>query len=150
MFGYPVYFVVHLLGVLMTFAALGGIAIQGSYTEQSPSARKFTSILHGVALFLVLLGGFGLAARINVMHGAFPPWLWFKLAIWVVLGGAVALLRRMPSLARPALLLLVVLGVMSAYTAKFHDTPNDFFGGSAAAPAPAPAAAGSGEGSAAH
>jgi hypothetical protein len=43
-----------------------------------------------------------------------------KLAIWVLLAGAVALPYRYPALARPMLVLLPVLGAVAAWIGIFH------------------------------
>ena len=87
-----------------------------------PWARRLTG-LHGSALVLVLLGGFGMLARIGVPEGVLlPGWIWAKLAIWTVVGGLIVVARRKGAWSAPALFLLPFLvagaGVL-AFTKPF-------------------------------
>jgi len=73
----------HLAAVFALFASLGATLLAGS-------ARKSASILHGIALLLVLLIGFAMLKT--------PPmdqyWWMVKLAMWVFLGAAPVLVKR--------------------------------------------------------
>lgn len=73
---------------------------------------------HGLGAFLVVLGGFGMLAQLDV--DGIPPWVHPKIAIWVVLAAAVALPYRRPALARPMIVLLPVLGAVAAWIGIFH------------------------------
>ena len=89
MISYSIYKIVHLLGVMMVFLSLGGVimhAINGG--EKEHSWRKPVAITHGIGLLLALVGGFGLLARLGVMHGTLPGWVLAKLGIWFVFGEA--------------------------------------------------------------
>lgn len=121
MVSYSVYKVIHLLGVIALFLALGGLTFHAaSGGTRSGPARRLVPITHGVALFLVLLGGFGLLARLGMSQGSsWPGWVWTKLVIWILLGGALALPYRKPELARPLWILLPLLGGLAAYMAIF-------------------------------
>jgi hypothetical protein len=67
-----------------------------------------------------LLGGFGMLARLGIMHGLnFPGWLWVKLVIWGMLGAAVIIPRRRPTLSRALLFALPILGGLAAYMAIY-------------------------------
>lgn len=92
MFPYEFYKVVHFVGIFLTLFSMGALALQllNGGSADFPR-RKHALIGHGAGLFLVLLGGFGLLARLQV---GFPPWVWIKLGVWLVLGGIVALMRR--------------------------------------------------------
>ncbi|MBK9066652.1 MAG: hypothetical protein IPL76_07165 [Gemmatimonadetes bacterium] len=87
-------------------------------TRESNPHRKLLSALHGTAAFLVLLGGFGLLARLKVQW-PFPSWVFIKLGIWIVLSFAVLLPYRKPALAKPLFLLYPVLGLAAALTAIY-------------------------------
>ena len=116
------YNVVHIVGIILLMSALGGAAVRAMTdgTDQSPSIRRLLAILHGLGAFLVLLGGFGMLARLGFLHGAsFPGWLWVKLGIWGFLALSLILPRRRPSLARPLLLALPILGGLAAYMAIY-------------------------------
>jgi hypothetical protein len=126
MFSLLLYKVVHIIGIVLVMSALGGAAVYamigGASTASaaSPSPRRLLAVLHGIGAFLVLLGGFGMLARLGVMHGAgFPGWIWVKLAIWVVVAGALFLPYRRPALARPLLLSLPLLGGVATYMALY-------------------------------
>jgi hypothetical protein len=121
MIPYEAYKVLHLLSVMLLFLCFGGLAlyVAGGGTRTANPNRKLIAALHGTAAFLVLLGGFGLLARLGVMQGGFPLWVWLKLAVWLLLGLAVLLPYRRPALARPLFLLYPVLGGIAAWAAVY-------------------------------
>jgi uncharacterized membrane protein SirB2 len=103
-------------------SALGGAAVRAMTVAggTDPSTRRLLAILHGTGAFLVLLGGFGMLARLGIMQGAsFPGWMWVKLVVWVILAIALMIPRRRPALARPLLFALPVLGGLAAYMAIY-------------------------------
>ena len=115
------YNVVHVVGIIMLMAALGGGAVRAMPPgAAAPSTRRLLAALHGTGLFLILLGGFGMLARLEIMHGGgFPAWLWVKLIIWGVLAFALLLPRRWPRLALPVLVALPILGGVAATMAIY-------------------------------
>jgi hypothetical protein len=121
MIPYEAYKVLHLLSVMLLFLCFGGLAlyVAGGGTRAANPNRKLIAALHGTAAFLVLLGGFGLLARLGVIQGGFPLWVWIKLAVWLVLGLAVLLPYRRPALARPLFLLYPALGGLAAWAAVY-------------------------------
>jgi hypothetical protein len=108
------YKLLHILGVLITFAALGGLALTvlNGATRQTSGARRTIAMAHGIGAFVILLGGFGALARLG-MTGGLPGWILVKLAIWLVMAGLVALPYRRPELAKPIFWLLPVLGAVA-------------------------------------
>lgn len=117
MIDYQVYRLLHLVGILALYLALGGLflhALNGG-TKESNTNRKPVAILHGIAMFLVLLGGFGMLARI----GQHPHQIWvlMKLGIWLLLGAMVAIPYRLPQVARPVWLALPLVGILAAWIA---------------------------------
>lgn len=119
---YEFYKVVHLLGIMILFATLGGLAIlalRGGDDREAAPIRKLLTIGHGVALLVVFVAGFGLMARIGIMKG-WPTWIYAKLALWLVLGGAVALIRRTPQLGKVWLFVLPLVGGAAAWVAVTH------------------------------
>jgi len=116
MISYNVYNVVHMIGVVALFLALGGLtahAMAGGTRDTNPS-RRWMVAWHGLGLLIILIGGFGMLARLGVM-GMLPGWVWAKLVIWVVLGAALMLVGRRPALGRPVWLLALVLGGLAAW-----------------------------------
>lgn len=119
MFSYSLYKVVHICGVLMVFFSLGAAVLQmlNSSNKNFPN-RKLIGIFHGVGLFLALLGGFGLLARLNLNTG-WPMWVWSKLGIWIVLGGIIALIYKKPAMNKALWYAIPAIGVLAAYLAQY-------------------------------
>ncbi|MGZ8376615.1 MAG: hypothetical protein ACXW61_09560 [Gemmatirosa sp.] len=122
MFPHAFYNVVHIVGIILVMSALGATAIHAvnGGTRQTNRARGLIAALHGVGVLLILVGGFGMLARLGFMHGAnFPGWLWVKLAVWVTIAALLFVPYRKPSLAKPIYLALPVLGGLAAYMAIY-------------------------------
>jgi hypothetical protein len=118
MISYPVYKVIHFIGIFMVFLSLGGVTmhvINGGAKEHA--WRKPLAITHGVGLFLALLGGFGLLARLGIVHGMLPGWVLAKLAIWTVFAAVLGVVIRKRSWAGPLWAITVILGGVAAYLA---------------------------------
>lgn len=119
---YNIYKVIHIFGIALAFTAVGGlnVAVLNGATKASNAARKLISALHGTALFLLLLGGFGMLARLGLIQGhSFPGWLWAKIVIWLLLGGLVAIPYRKPELAKPLFVITPVLAAIAAWLAIY-------------------------------
>lgn len=118
MFSREFYNVAHVIGIILLMSSLGGVALHamnGGSTANNQS-RRFISVLHALGAFLILLGGFGMLARIGFRHGAsFPPWLLVKITIWLFLAAAPFLPYRRPALARWLMLGLPVMGGIAAW-----------------------------------
>jgi uncharacterized membrane protein YqgA involved in biofilm formation len=110
------------VGIVLVMSALGGVAVHAlnGGTRQTNAARRLLVSLHGLGVLLILVGGFGMLARLGFRHGAmFPGWLLVKLAVWVVIAAIVFLPYRRPALARPVYLALPLLGGLAAYMAIY-------------------------------
>lgn len=120
MIPYEVYKVLHIVGVLLTFAVLGGLAltVANGATRSTSSVRRLIAAVHGTGTFIILLGGFGALARLG-MNGGLPLWIWIKLVCWVVIAGLVVVPYRRPELARPVFWLLPVVGAIAAWAAVY-------------------------------
>ena len=122
MFPYQLYKVVHILGIALLVTALGAVALHAvnGGLKRDNRARALVAAMHGVGLLLVLVGGFGMLARLGFPHGAmFPGWLLVKLAVWGLLGAAIALPYRRPTLARLMLVVVPLLAALAAYMAVY-------------------------------
>ena len=122
MFSHQFYNLVHIIGLVLLMVALGGIALAADVSGgRSPMvSRRWAAVFHGLGAFLILLGGFGMLARLGIVAGSsWPGWVWVKMGVWVTLGVAAFLPRRYPRTARPLLLLLPVLGGLAAYMAIY-------------------------------
>ncbi|MEE2750732.1 MAG: hypothetical protein VX519_04835 [Myxococcota bacterium] len=120
MLSYQVYKIVHILGLAGIFAALGGLtlhALNGGTREDNPSRRLLVAT-HGMSLFLMLVGGMGMLARIGITSGL-PVWAWLKLILWGLIGGLVSVILRKPALAKPIWFLLPILAGAGAWIALY-------------------------------
>lgn len=109
------YQIIHYVGIFALLFALGSL-----FTKYNKGAV----IGHGIALLLILVGGFGMQAKYKagyaVTYGStWPTWLIVKIVIWVIFGGIVVLAKKnkLPTLA--AWLLCVGLASAAAYLAMF-------------------------------
>ncbi len=118
MISLDIYRLIHLAGiffVLMGFGALILNAVSGGGREAP--WRKTAIITHGVGLFLVLLGGFGMLARLGI-HWPWPGWIIAKFAVWILLGGLVAVPRRAPGASKALWWVILLLAVIAAWIAR--------------------------------
>ena len=110
--------VLHMLGVIMLIASLGGTALHAMNggTSADNKSRRFISIMHGIGAFLILLGGVGLFASLGFKHGErMPMWLAIKVTVWILFAAAPFLPYRRPYLARWLMLGLPAFGGLAAY-----------------------------------
>jgi hypothetical protein len=122
MFSHAFYNVVHIVGLVLLMAGIGGIATLGATSTRGEARgfRRMLAIAHGLGIFLVLLGGFGMMARLGIVQGSsWPLWVWVKAVIWGTLGVAAFLPLRYPRIAVPLLLLVPVLGGVAAWMAIY-------------------------------
>ena len=122
MFPYEFYKVVHILGIALLVTSLGAVALHAlnGGLKRDNRARGLVTSLHGVGMVLVLIGGFGMLARLGFRHGAmFPGWLLVKLAVWLLLGAAIIVPYRRPTTSRLMLLVVPLLAGLAAYMAVY-------------------------------
>lgn len=124
MISYATYKVVHYLGIFLLLAQLSALlgraaVLRGDRGDApDPWARRLAAV-HGVALFMILLGGFGMLARLGITEGLqLPGWIWAKLGIWLVLGGLMAA-RRLPRVSTPALVMVPLLAALAGWIALY-------------------------------
>ena len=122
MISYELYKVIHLVGVLVLFSVLGGAMVHAinSGTPATNAARRSITVLHGTGLLIILVAGFGLVARLDLLSGGVPGWVIGKLVIWLLAGILLTVPRQKPALARPILLLgLPILAAAAAWLAVY-------------------------------
>ena len=118
---YHVYRLIHLFGIfaLLVTLALPLLHVLGGGTRAELPHRRRLAVAHGVAAFLVLLGGFGMLARLQIVHTGLPNWILLKLAIWLVLSAALMLALRAASGARLVLVAAPLLALLAAGIAMY-------------------------------
>lgn len=121
---YAVYKVLHLLGILAVFTSLGAAAMlalrSGTHADEDRPVRKVVMMMHGLGLVVVIIAGFGLAAKRGMMTsglGAWPTWIYGKIALWLVLGAAVGWIRRSGGRALWWVVGLPLIGALAAWLA---------------------------------
>ena len=108
------YKILHMLGLMTLFFSFGGGLILGyAGVPFQGRAKTMIMMLHGIALLLILITGFGMAAKLGYMSHL-PGWIQGKLAIWVILGAAVTLVKRKGNVGWPLVILLLGLGTTAA------------------------------------
>ena len=119
MFSYQFYNVLHFFGIMLTFVSLGAMIYHAKLGQgKAHPLRRLAILSHGIGLFLVLLAGFGMLARLQI-HWPWPGWVVGKLIIWLILGGLVAVFYRKPQPAAVWWGLVVILGTTAAWMAVF-------------------------------
>jgi|JI10StandDraft_1071094.scaffolds.fasta_scaffold473095_2 hypothetical protein len=119
MISYSIYKLIHLLGIFLVIGSLSGIAYftANGGTKATNRLKAWSGSLHGIGLFLILLAGFGMLARLKIMGFPWPGWVFAKVGIWLILGGLIALASRKPLFAKILWFAIPFLGVLSAYFA---------------------------------
>ncbi|HEV7784283.1 MAG TPA: hypothetical protein VGQ28_03035 [Thermoanaerobaculia bacterium] len=112
------YRVIHIFSMTLMFTALGGLILASQAKVQTDASRKMAGMLHGIALILLLVSGFGALARLGLSNpGTWPAWVWLKALIWLIFGGIIVLIRRAPRFASLMWWVLPLLGAVAAYLA---------------------------------
>lgn len=118
---YPIYKLIHFLGIfvlLITLAVPSLHLLRGGTRTDLPGRRALAAV-HGVAAFLILLGGFGMLARLGIVQGGLPGWILVKLAIWVALSAAFSVALRTSASARAVLVAAPLLALAAAAVALY-------------------------------
>jgi hypothetical protein len=114
---YTVYKALHLLGILLTVTALGGMSIHAANggTRSESRTRALATAVHGTGLLLVLVAGFGMLARLGA--SAASGWVLVKLGIWLALGLAAMIPYARPRVARALFLAVPLLAALAGVVA---------------------------------
>ena len=118
---YQIYKLIHFLGIFSVLAAVVMAAahvLRGGTRADNPN-RRTLAIVHGVGMLLIIVGGFGMLARLNIISGGLPGWVWAKFVIWILVGASMGLAYRGGSLARVVAIALPLLAVLAAYFALY-------------------------------
>lgn len=120
MLSYSVYKVLHILGILGVFTGLGALVMHSCHGgEKGFKGTKMVKWTIYLSLVIVFVAGFGLMARLNMMGAGWPLWIHLKVAIWVALGGAVALIGRKTQWAAGLFYAVIAVGGIAAWVANY-------------------------------
>jgi hypothetical protein len=120
MLPYEFYKLLHHFGLFMLMIAFGGSTIymmSGGKRETFPH-RRLVALSHGIGLFLILITGFGLLAKLYPGQ-SFPGWVYPKMVIWLAFGLIPVAIYRISHLAKLLLLAIVVLASTAAFLAVY-------------------------------
>jgi hypothetical protein len=113
------YKILHVCGILMLFSGLTGLwGVYSTGSTPRPATRMGLATVHGFGMMLILISGFGMAAKLGIM-AALPLWIYLKMAIWLVLGGSMVLAKRKAQWGIGLLAFWILLGTAAAYLALF-------------------------------
>ena len=116
---YLTYKVIHLLGVFTILVAMGGLIVLGATGQERKSPwRRLATMTNGIGLFLVMVAGFGLLARLQI-DWPWPGWVFSKILIWLIFGFAISLALRIPKSAQYLWWGSLLLAGVAAYLANF-------------------------------
>ncbi len=117
MISYEIYKIIHLIAIVLLFSGLVGLlTVQMSGGVLAKPVRSLVFASHGLGLVLLLISGFGLAARLGLISGL-PGWIFVKLGIWLVLGAAISLIKRKGIIGWPLFVALIALFSVAAIVA---------------------------------
>lgn len=111
------YKIIHMAGLICLFFGFGGLLVASySGVQLKTPARIMSFATHGIGLLLLLLGGFGMLAKMGIM-AHLPGWAVAKLIIWILMGLGISLVKRKGYIGWPVAILLIVLGTTAAVLA---------------------------------
>lgn len=114
---YEVYKIIHLVSLVLLMSGLVGLlTVRMSGAVLQPNVKKLVFIAHGIGLLFLLISGFGLLARLGLTQNM-PGWVFGKIAVWLILGGAIALVKRKGQLGMPIFIGLILIFTVAAYLA---------------------------------
>ncbi len=106
---YEFYKIIHLISIVLLFSGLIGLlTIQMSGGVLAGKARSLVFAAHGIGLLFLLISGFGLLARLGLVSNI-PGWVFAKIAIWIILGGAISLVKRKGHIGWPLFISLIAI-----------------------------------------
>ena len=119
MISLQVYKLIHFLGIFSVIIAISvaAVHVMRGGTKADFPYRKQVGRVHGFGMLLILVGGFGMLARLG-FHGL-PGWIIAKLVIWMFVGALGGLVYRGAGLARTLLIALPFVAVLAAFFALY-------------------------------
>lgn len=116
MIPYEIYKVIHIAGVFFLLFSLSTYLVITN--TDTVKFKRIASVMHGISMFIVLIGGFGLLARLGIIHGIdWPAWVWIKLIIWVTMGAMIYIIKRVKTSSQILWFIIPILAVVAAYVA---------------------------------
>lgn len=123
MFPQDVYWYLHILGIGLLILSIGGVSLHAMSggTKDTSGGKAVVAASHGLGLLLILVAGFGMLARLDLMAGGLPGWAWTKLLIWLTLALLFMVPYRKPEYSK--LVWFGTAGLMLAAAILAHAKP---------------------------
>jgi hypothetical protein len=109
---YQFYKTLHIIGLILVAFSFAIIAVQ-AFVQDWSKVKKTPAIYHGIGLLLLLVSGFGMAAKLGYIS-SLPVWIHVKIGLWLVLGVFVAVAKRLPISHHLKLLISLLLMIAAA------------------------------------
>lgn len=120
MISYQVYKIIHITGIALLYMGLGGILLASASSGAIKGKAKLLGMVgHGVGLVFILVSGFGMLARLGIIQGGMPGWVYAKLVIWGLAGIFVSVAKRKAQHAGTVFVLFMALATTAAYVAIY-------------------------------
>ena len=102
MISHDLYWYAHMLGIALLILSIGGVALHAMSggTKDTSGGRAVAAASHGLGSLLILVAGFGMLAKLELVSGGLPGWVWAKLLIWLTIGLAFVVPYRKPELSK--------------------------------------------------
>lgn len=109
------YYILHVLsGFLLTALTFAAFA------APTPESRKRNLRLTGILALVMLIGGFGLMARLQYQ---WAPWVFIKIGCWLILSGMAGMAYRRPGKGGFLMVLTGTLVAIAVSTVYLADKP---------------------------
>ena len=105
-----IYQIIHLVGVFMVFLSYGGMIVRSAVGSDNKDIRRLGAMTSGIGLVLILVGGFGLLAKLQF---GWPGWVIVKIVVWVLLGAMIAIINRKPQYSQYSWWGTILLGLVA-------------------------------------
>jgi len=105
-----IYQVMHVLSAIL----LTAVTFQ-AFAAPTPERRKRTLMFSGILSVLVLIGGFGLMAKLGLKFGD-NHWLFVKITSWLVVSAMAGIAFRAPGKIRLLSLVTIIAVAAAVYT----------------------------------
>jgi hypothetical protein len=114
---FETYKIIHMIGLALLMIGLAGVLFAFATSKIVPGKVKMLGFaFHGLGLLLIIVSGFGMAARLGIMAGL-PGWLYGKLGIWVLMALGASLAKRKANSAGLISILFAALVGVAAWLA---------------------------------
>jgi hypothetical protein len=89
------YKILHIVSLSIVLASLGGASFATFSAGGKPTAlKKSFGMIHGLGTLVMFIAGFGMMAKMGIFS-AIPSWIIVKIALWLVLGGWIAVVYKL-------------------------------------------------------